>query len=109
MASVCQGLSSFAPGGGKMRAPGNEVDLRVKKTGFVRTGVFSLKGSTARANVVPLKERNSTLDTDTLVCQAQLNEKNSLKLNGSCLCFFLLSFNAKQNFKFVLEMAPLRV
>ena len=29
--SVCQGLSLFAPGGGKMRDPGNEVATRYEE------------------------------------------------------------------------------
>ena len=30
MDSVCQGLSSLSPGGGKMRDPGNEVEYLVQ-------------------------------------------------------------------------------
>ena len=37
MTSVCQGLSSFAPGGGKMKDPGNEVDVHGPKIPYICT------------------------------------------------------------------------
>ena len=48
MTSMCQGLSSFAPGGGKMRDPGNEVVLETfhtDHTNNIRLAISNVTGN----------------------------------------------------------------
>ena len=54
MTSVCQGVSSLPPGGGKMRDPGNEVEtaqvLAIEKSNNCALGYCSFKTTAKKKN-----------------------------------------------------------